>query len=125
MYDTVTSIEGTAQAMNYIRGVQTSIRENPNPEAAKVIKFGNKNVVIVKSLDPNRRTEREVFSRMLAMIHEAGHIFLWTQQEQLLRPGTNTTGRNKLLDKLQAAYERDRQNLDEPYYEGERGFKRT
>ena len=41
MYDTVTSIEGTAQAMNYIRGVQTSIRENPNPEAAKVIKFGN------------------------------------------------------------------------------------
>ena len=123
MYDTVTSIEGTAQAMNYIRGVQTSIRENPNPEAAKVIKFGNKNVVIVKSLDPNRRTEREVFSRMLAMIHEAGHIFLWTQQEQLLRPGTNTTGRNKLLDKLQAAYERDRQNLDEPYYEGERGFE--
>ena len=59
MYETVTSIEGTAQAMNYIKGIQASIRENPNPEAAKVIKFGNKNVVVVKSLDPkpkNRRT---------------------------------------------------------------------
>ena len=121
MYDTVTSIEGTAQAMNYIKGVQASIRENPNPEAAKVIKFGNKNVVVVKSLDPNQKTEGQVFKRMLAMIHEAGHIFLWSQQEKLLKPGTNNT--NKLLDKLQAAYEKDRQNLDEPYYEGERGFE--
>ena len=121
MYETVTSIEGTAQAMNYIKGIQASIRENPNPEAAKVIKFGNKNVVVVKSLDPNQKTEGQVFKRMLAMIHEAGHIFLWSQQEKLLKPGTNN--RNKLLDKLQAAYEKDRQNLDEPYYEGERGFE--
>ena len=118
-YDTIKSIEGTKQAMDYIRLVQKSVENDPNPEAAKIIKFGNKNVIIVKSLPPGvPASQAQIFSRVLAMTHELGHAFLWQQQDTLLRGQAN-----KMLEALRKAYEQDRDRLDEPYYEGERGFE--
>ena len=119
-YETVKSLQGTKQVNEYIKTQQQRVKNNPNAEAARVLKFGNANIIILKSL-PEKANRNDVATRILSMAHEFGHVFLWESQKDLLKP--NTTNRNKLLDSLRKAYERDRDNLDEPYYESEYGFE--
>ena len=121
-FETVKTIEGTKQVNEYIKQMQRRVAQNPNEEAAQLLRFGNKNVIIIKDLpEGTQKTESQVYTRMLSLMHELGHVFFHEELRGVLNK--DTEGGRKMLATLREAYEKDRDTLNEPYYYSEHGFE--
>ena len=121
-FETVKTIEGTKQVNEYIKQIQRRVAQNPNEEAAQLLRFGNKNVIIIKDIPQGtQKTESQVYTRMLSLMHELGHVFFHEELRGVLNK--DTEGGRKMLATLREAYEKDRDTLNEPYYYSEHGFE--
>ena len=121
-FETVKTIEGTKQVNEYIKQMQRRVAQNPNEEAAQLLRFGNKNVIIIKDIPQGtQKTESQVYTRMLSLMHELGHVFFHEELRGVLNK--DTEGGRKMLATLREAYEKDRDTLNEPYYYSEHGFE--
>ena len=129
-----------------IKREQQNLINDPK-STASIVRFNNKNIIIIQTQLPNESTGDFLIRRVKDLGHELGHGFLWQELSTLVygkddktnkelkgglggipntfvrqkKDGTFVPKKNPIFEKIYAAYEKDIQDSEQ--YRGEFGFE--